>query len=131
MSQDGKGRGAAYHLNKDYATKVFQLDVVDDEDFSDSDSNSNVKVDSKNIKVDTKSGNDDSNDRKKLSKEEIDESIIAFCKDEYRTIDEISKFINRNKTYVRNTVLPRLTKAGKLIRKFESITNKNQSYKSN
>lgn len=130
MSQDGKGRGATYHLNKDYTTKVFQLDVVDDEDFSDSDSNSNVKVDSKNVKVDTKSGNDDSSDRKKLSKEEIDESIIAFCKDEYRTIDEISKFINRNKTYVRNTILPRLTKKGKLIRKFESITHKNQSYKS-
>ena len=126
MLQDGKGRGATYHINTDYPKDVYQLDVVDDEDISSVDSS----VDSNHTKVDTKQHSIDSKDRKRVSKEDIEKLIIDFCKDNYRTLDEISKFIDRNKAYIRNTILPRLTKTGRLTRRFESITHKNQSYKS-
>ena len=119
--QDGKGRGATYHINKGFNEDLLNRQVLIEE--VDSDSTLNTNVDRREINVD--SGEQAT---KRMDKLVIDKLIVEFCTGEYKTLDEISEYIDRKKSYIRNTILPRLLKTNKLQRKYSAITNRNQSY---
>jgi len=59
-----------------------------------------------------------SSKKKRYSKVEVQELILNFCS-EWRTIEDISIFLDRDKSYIRNEVLPLL--AEKLEKMYENI----------
>lgn len=46
--------------------------------------------------------------KKRYSKEEVKKLISTFCKDEWRTAEEIAKYLGRDRRYIVNTVLPNM-----------------------
>ena len=58
--------------------------------------------------------------KKKVSAQEMSSLILELCST-WRSIDEIAKFVNRDKNYIRNKVLPRLTE--KLEKEFPAVPN--------
>ena len=61
-----------------------------------------------------------SSKKKRYSKVEVQQLILSFCS-EWRTIEDISIFLDRDKSYIRNEILPML--AEKLEKLFENIPN--------
>jgi hypothetical protein len=61
-----------------------------------------------------------SSKKKRYSKVEVQQLILNFCS-EWRTIEDISIFLDRDKSYIRNEILPML--AEKLEKLFENIPN--------
>lgn len=65
--------------------------------------------------------------RKHYSREELRKKIVDYCR-EWRTLDEISAFIGRNRKYLRNSVLPQMT--DDIEKMYEDIPNHpRQKYK--
>lgn len=58
--------------------------------------------------------------RKKASSEEMAIYILEFCAT-WRSMDEIAQFANRDKNYIRNKVLPRLSE--KLEKEYPDVPN--------
>ena len=58
--------------------------------------------------------------KKKMSAEEMAIYILEYCST-WRSVDEIAKFADRDKDYIRNKVLPKLTE--KLEREFPDVPN--------
>jgi hypothetical protein len=58
--------------------------------------------------------------KKHYSKEKLRELIVEYCT-EWRTLDDISVFIGRNRKYLRNKVLPQMTDV--LEKMYENIPN--------
>ena len=61
-----------------------------------------------------------SSKKKRFSKLEIEKLILDFCT-EWRTIEDIATFLDRDKNYIRNEVLPHL--ADKLVKMYENVPN--------
>ena len=61
-----------------------------------------------------------SSKKKRFSKLEIEKLILDFCT-EWRTVEDIATFLNRDKNYIRNEVLPHL--ADKLVKMYENVPN--------
>ena len=61
-----------------------------------------------------------SSKKKRFSKLEIEKLILDFCT-EWRTIEDIATFLDRDKNYIRNEVLPQL--ADKLVKMYENVPN--------
>ena len=59
-----------------------------------------------------------SSKKKRFSKLEIEKLILDFCT-EWRTIEDIATFLDRDKNYIRNEVLPQL--ADKLVKMYENV----------
>ena len=100
LESSGRGRGTKYH--------VYGIDVTPKEKVATSDQ----KVATSDQKVATY--------KKHYSKEELRELIVEYCT-EWRTLDDISVFIGRNRKYLRNKVLPQMTDI--LEKKYENIPN--------
>ena len=58
--------------------------------------------------------------KKKMSAEEMAIYILEYCST-WRSVDEIAKFADRDKDYIRNKVLPKLTE--KLEKEFPDVPN--------
>lgn len=139
--QDGKGRGSTYHINKSFKEELNNLIVLVDPDiksesnddserkgYSDSKDYSDSKSSSRENYANNNSATTELPNAKRLDKSTLDDLIVKFCTNEYRTLDEITSHINRQKSYVRNTVLPRILLSGRIQRKYKAVTNTKQAY---
>ena len=67
---------------------------------------------------------------KKLSAEKLEMLILDYCSENWRTLQNMTEYLERNKDYLRNKVLPRFTESGKLEMRFPDTPNHpNQQYK--
>ena len=67
---------------------------------------------------------------KKLSAEKLEMLILDYCSEDWRTLQNMTEYLERNKDYLRNKVLPRFTESGKLEMRFPDTPNHpNQQYK--
>jgi DNA-directed RNA polymerase subunit F len=80
---------------------------------------SDRKVATSNQKVAT-SGQKVATTKRHYSKEELRKKILDYCA-EWRTLDDISSFIERDRNYLRNKVLPRMTDV--IEKMYENIPN--------
>lgn len=110
---ESKGRWTTYHINKDY----------DNANVESNNANIESIVESNNAMLITQYG-------KKLSQEELEELVVSVCKDNFKTIEQISNEIERSSGYTRNIIVPRLVKSGKLIPLYKFSRRKGQAYKS-
>ena len=107
LESSGYGRGTKYH--------VYGVDVSKKGKVATSDrkvATSDQKVATSDQKVATY--------KKHYSKEELRELIVEYCT-EWRTLDDISVYIGRNRKYLRNKVLPQMTNI--LEKMYENIPN--------
>jgi predicted HTH transcriptional regulator len=80
--------------------------------------NENFNVDTSNV--------DTSN-----TKNPLFDKILVFCREEFKTIKEISTYTYRTEKHLKNRIINKLVKDGKLIRKYSELPNHpEQSYKS-
>lgn len=146
----GKGRGTVYQLNTNYSFddqrleyvvgssaqgSLFELNYLDT-------SSSHIKGDSKVTKVDTSIAKEDSlvikvdtslgGKEKRMRPDELNKVVLAYCWNEYRSIDEIGAHLNKAAKYLKNKVIPRLVEAGLMSRLYPNTPNHpNQKYKAN
>lgn len=67
---------------------------------------------------------------KKLSAEKLEMLILEYCSEDWRTLQNMTEYLERNKDYLRNKVLSRFTESGKLEMRFPDTPNHpNQQYK--
>ncbi|MDE6489038.1 MAG: hypothetical protein K2L46_07140, partial [Paramuribaculum sp.] len=67
--------------------------------------------------------------KKRLSQVEM-ENLICEIASEWRTIQDLTRILRKDKTYLRNHVLPNLISKGVLEREYSSIPNHpNQRYR--
>jgi hypothetical protein len=89
---------------------------------------SDVKVDSSKVGS-SKSENEDISHPKRLSKKDLYEKICSLCTDDYKSIEEIAKEINRKADYLKNKVFPEMIEKGFIERLHPNITHPHQAYK--
>ena len=66
--------------------------------------------------------------RTRNSPEETDALILDICRGRWMTLPQLSEILDRNVAYIRNKSLQALVRHGKLQRKYESLTHKDQAY---
>ncbi len=127
LISENKGRWTTYHLNSE-GSEYFENRKISLVDTSSNLVDTSVnKVDSSTNIVDTiKSGN-----KERLKKTDLHLQIMEVCKDEFKSIDVISKTIIKDVKYLKNKIIPELVKSGKLERLYPNINHPNQAYKSN
>ncbi len=141
LISENKGRWTTYHLNSE-GSEYFEnrrLSLVDTSsnlmDTSEEKvDTSSKKVDTSKEKVDTSNNLVDTSQIGKkiwLKKDLLHQQIMDLCKDEFKSIDVISKVINKDFKYLKNKIIPELVKSGKLERLYPNINHPNQAYKSN
>ena len=116
LEASGHGRGTKYHV---YGVKL----ASDTGNLASSGENlatSKENLASPNENHATSEKNLASSKKKRFSKLEIEKLILDFCI-EWRTIEDIATFLNRDKNYIRNEVLPHL--ADKLVKMYENVPN--------
>ena len=121
LESSGYGRGTKYHV---YGVDLFKKGKVatSDRKVATSDrkvATSDQKVATSDQKVAT-SDQKVATSKKHYSKEKLRELIVEYCT-EWRTLDDISVFIGRNRKYLRNKVLPQMTNV--LEKMYENIPN--------
>ena len=102
LEASGQGRGTKYHV---YGVKLASY-------------TGNLASSGENLA--TSKENLASSKKKRFSKLEIEKLILDFCT-EWRTIEDIATFLDRDKNYIRNEVLPQL--ADKLVKMYENVPN--------
>lgn len=100
LEASGHGRGTKYHV---YGVKLASY-------------TGNLASSGENLA--TSKENLASSKKKRFSKLEIEKLILDFCT-EWRTIEYIATFLDRDKNYIRNEVLPQL--ADKLVKMYENV----------
>lgn len=67
--------------------------------------------------------------KRRLNNNEMDSLVQSYCQD-YTTLDELARKIDRDKRYVKNHVVPRMVKEGKLEMLYPTVPkHPSQSYK--
>jgi ATP-dependent DNA helicase RecG len=140
LISENKGRWTTYRLNSE-GSEYFEnrkISLVDTS--SNLMDTSEEKVDTSEEKVDTSSKKVDTSSKKVdtsqignkvwLKKDVLHQQIMDLCKDEFKSIDVISKVINKDFKYLKNKIIPKLVKSGKLERLYPNINHPNQAYKS-
>ena len=107
LEASGRGRGTKYHV---YGVGTHPTAKV--ATFGQKVATSDPKVATSDPKVATS--------KKHYSKEELKIKIVEYCA-EWRTLDDISAFIERDRKYLRNKVLPQMTDV--LEKMYENIPN--------
>jgi DNA-binding PadR family transcriptional regulator len=141
LISENKGRWTTYHLNSEGSVyfENRKLTIVDtSSNLVDTSSNlvdtSSNLVDTSSNLVDTSNNLVDTPNSKRkdwVKKEVLHQQIINLCKDEFKSIEDISKVIHKDIKYLKNTIVPELVKSGKLERLYPNINHPNQAYKSN
>lgn len=132
LESDNNGRWTIYKLKQKVATSL-EKDATSIE-FNDIEKHTAGKVATSSNKVATTKQKVASfqtgSRRKNLKKEELDELVLAICKDAYVTKEYIAKKLGKSEDYIRNKVLPRLEKEGKLEKRYPFTHNHpDQGYK--
>jgi len=129
---ENRGRWTTYRLNPNFTKKADTSNMdssnVDSSNMDSSNMDSS-NMDSSNMdSSNVDSSNMDSSEIKsevstsikRLSFGELSSLIQKFCELEYKSVEEISKQINRDQKYLKNIVLPKLIKEGKLIKLYSN-----------
>ena len=106
LEASGHGRGTKYHV---YGVKLAS--------YIGNLASSGENLASPDENLATSKENLASSKKKRFSKLEIEKLILDFCT-EWRTIEDIATFLDRDKNYIRNEVLPQL--ADKLVKMYEN-----------
>ena len=114
LEASGHGRGTKYHV---YGVKLASYTG------NLASSGENLATSKENLaspdeNLATSKENLASSKKKRFSKLEIEKLILDFCT-EWRTIEDIATFLDRDKNYIRNEVLPQLT--DKLVKMYENV----------
>ena len=68
--------------------------------------------------------------RGKMNQQQLHAQIIAVCRDEYKSIEEIAKGVGKTMKYLNNGVISKMVSEGLLDRKYPKIpTHPEQQYK--
>jgi hypothetical protein len=132
LFSDNRGRWTVYHLNTEYQ-KTNQLSAnaglatpdanlaTPDANLATPDANlATPEIDLSNTKT-----------NKKLKKNELEELILYYCKDDFYTLEQIAVNVERNISYLKDDVIKSLVRSGRLLRLHPDKPNHpNQAYKS-
>ena len=113
LISDGIGRGTTYRIKTD--TNL----ASSDSNLATSDSNLATNLASSGLKERRK---------RRLSQSELFEIIIE-CASDWKSVEEISRSIDRNYQYIRNSIIPQMIEKGLLERRFPMPNHPNQQYK--
>lgn len=132
LVSDNKGRWTSYHLNT--RTSDAKVDTSDAkvDTFDAKVDTSDAKVDTFDAKVDTSDADKtgEGSSKKRLPRNELEQSIIDFCAETYRTLEEIAVSVNRETSYLKNKIISDMVKQNKLEKKFPHTPNHpGQAYK--
>lgn len=133
LSSDNNGRWTIYELkrkvdssNRKVATSSKNIDNQENTNKEVATSGKKVATSDKKVatpKVDTSIP-------KNMKKEDLEKIILKFCKSRYVKKEEIAEHVGRSENYIRNKILPRLLKTGKLEKHFPYTHNHpEQGYK--
>ena len=92
LVSEGHGRGTVYQLNDSFGTETLQARGETLQAKGETLQAEKPKVESM---------------PKRMSREEMTEKIVAFCS-EWRTAEDIAEFLQRNKRYITNEILPKM-----------------------
>ena len=76
------------------------------------------------MKVDTS----ELDSKARFGREELEKLILSKAQD-YATIEEIATGVGRSVDYIKNKVMPRMVKEGKMVRLPQKSNHPNQKYK--
>ncbi|MFM1969103.1 MAG: hypothetical protein RL152_480 [Bacteroidota bacterium] len=133
LTISGKGRGTVYQLNTKYVSENQGDNKVDVgiqgilfADESAKMDTSGAKMDTSDAKMDTSADTKE----KRMRPEELGQLVLEYCKDEYRSVDEIGSYLQKTAKYLKNKIIPRLLKTGQLERLYPNNPNHpQQKYK--
>lgn len=106
---DGIGRGTTYHLNTERELNSFGDNLT---------SSIETPTDSNNAK----------NIKKKCTQQELFDMIIE-CADNWKSIEEIAREVNRNSQYLKGTIIHKMVAEGLSQREFSIPNHPAQRYK--
>ena len=115
LEPSGRGRGTKYH--------VFGVGIPSTKKVATSNqkvATSDQKVATSNTQKVATSEQKVATSKKHYSKEDLRKMIVEYCA-EWRTVDDISAFIERDKNYLRNKVLPQMTNV--IEKMYENVPN--------
>lgn len=147
LLSENKSRWTTYHLNTNYSRHI-EMDSAPNLDTSfvnldtskKLDNSSDYKANKVKLEFGTLTPNQatltpsldtsKSKNPKRLSKVEMEESIIQACISKFMTIEQIALAVNRSSAYIQNEFLPTLISSGKLVKLYPNTPNHpNQAYK--
>lgn len=150
LVSSGIGKGTTYHLNDNYIIKVSQdtnvsisrgessVTKVGGIPFSTSSDevSSFVNVESSSSNMESSANNVDSSlliprkKRGKVSSRQLQMQIIAVCRDDYKSLEDIAKGVGKTIKYLNNGFIARMVLEGLLERRFPDIpTHPGQQYR--
>lgn len=150
LISSGIGKGTRYFINEGYHSREkdasfgydFSRDFTGVSEFLNVDSSeANVASSTTNVaslvaNVDSSATNVDSSDvltkprRGKASIAQLQSMILTFCKEDYKTLEEIAKGVGKTIKYLKNGFIARMVNEGLLERKYPTIpTHPDQKYK--
>jgi len=140
LTLSGKGRGTVYQLSTVYVPEnqednrvgVGTQGILFDDEDPKMDS-SGIKMDSSGVKMDTSGAKMDTSPEskeKRMRPEELEELVLEYCQDEYRSVEETGLHLNKTAKYLKNKVIPRLLETGQIERLYPgNPTHPQQKYK--
>jgi ATP-dependent DNA helicase RecG len=94
---------------------------------------SSAKMETSSAKMETSSAKMETSikgTKKRMKPDKLYQSIVAYCCDEYKSVDEISTHLNLTTKYLQNKAIPHLLASGKLERLYPHNPNHpQQKYK--
>ena len=120
---DGIGRGTTYHLNTERELNSFGDNLTS--------SGANLTSSGANLTSSIETPTDPNNAKnikKKCTQQELFDMIIE-CTDNWKSIEEIAREVNRNSQYLKGTIIHKMVAEGLLQREFSIPNHPAQRYK--
>lgn len=120
---DGIGRGTTYHLNTERELNSFGDNLTS--------SGANLTSSGANLTSSIETPTDSNNAKnikKKCTQQELFDMIIE-CADNWKSIEEIAREVNRNSQYLKGTIIHKMVAEGLLQREFSIPNHPAQRYK--
>ena len=120
---DGIGRGTTYHLNTERELNSFGDNLTS--------SGANLTSSGANLTSSIETPTDSNsakNIKKKCTQQELFDMIIE-CVDNWKSIEEIAREVNRNSQYLKGTIIHKMVAEGLLQREFSIPNHPAQRYK--
>lgn len=120
---DGIGRGTTYHLNTERELNSFGANLTS--------SGANLTSSGANLTSSIETPTDSNNAKnikKKCTQQELFDMIIE-CTDNWKSIEEIAREVNRNSQYLKGTIIHKMVAEGLLQREFSIPNHPAQRYK--
>lgn len=137
LTATGIGKGTKYALYKELnATSVISNNATSSDAYSgtlfpieedDSEDNGTSGI-STNASSDISSS--DTSSKTNIRTEKIHSAVLDFCAEDFKSLADIAKGVNRTKGHLKRQVIPALLQSGRLVRKYPDVPNHpEQQYK--